>query len=51
MYQHCLTTLACLVQVANLYINYLNMAETCLKVLKDNCCRLMSLYQLKPLHV
>jgi hypothetical protein len=31
--------------------NQLNMAKTCLKVLKVNCCRLVSLYHLKPLHV
>jgi hypothetical protein len=31
--------------------NYLNMSKTCLKVLKDNCCRLMSLYRLKHVHV
>jgi hypothetical protein len=28
-------------------VNYLNMAKTYLKVLKDNCCRLMSLYSLE----
>jgi hypothetical protein len=49
--KNCLITIACLVQVQTYDDNYTNMAKTCLKVLKDNCCRLMSPCHLKPLHV
>jgi hypothetical protein len=31
--------------------NYINMAKAGLKVLKDNCSRLISLYHLKSLYV
>jgi hypothetical protein len=32
-------------------VNYLNMAKTCLKVLKVSCSRLRKAYRLKPLYV
>jgi hypothetical protein len=40
MFQNSLITIVCLVQVQTYDVNYLNMARTCLKVLKVNCSRL-----------
>jgi hypothetical protein len=40
IYQNCLIIIACLVWVQTYDVNYLNMAKTYLKVLKDNCSRL-----------
>jgi hypothetical protein len=47
IYHNCMLRICCKPMI----LITLNMANTLLKVIKLSCCRLMSRYGLKPLHV